>query len=335
MSKLACGDCLAAISDKSTIQQRMQVAANAFNRLTTLNERLDELRTLVTQDPGCASAINAAATTLTFDAEAHVRAALNVGLDTFNELRNSGVFAGYLAQVPHMDLPTNTLVNAFSGFAADFPKTFPGVSPAVFHFGAKYFQDNAVSARIDAGILTVKWTPQGSTTPAQLRLATADPKVSLATIPAADFFDPKTVAINPTTIAVSDCHRDHPAPLPIPEIPNTYASFIAVLIGARDKMYTYARRVQYYGLGGPEGGQIGAVVGVIIAIAVAIASLIASIYYGVECATHGGDFGTPGSNCFQAFLSLLGIGIFVGLAFAAAGGLVQFNKQQTMAVSVS
>jgi len=222
------------------------------------------------------------------DAERWLRRGLHVGLDSLNELTDSGAMEAFFAGATETFVP-----------AERFASTLDTVDPKILGLHASAFREAmnllkryVPQARISNGTLEFTFRGEdGKETETRFQVVSA--AGSMARVSPEIFFSPissGSIVFQP--LPIDDCHHKR-VPLPIPPIPHKlpdlYGAMVATMAYARERMYEHVREVEDIGFPQLSGGAGGDLVAIILGVVLFLILSFTTAAIVLEVACEQGD----------------------------------------------
>lgn len=275
--------------------------------------------------------------------EQSVRIAIKIGIDTLNELADSGfldALSSAASVSPQRGGGFFPPANGWTKISQDLRQNIPGLNPCLFDeiegFWSKY-EINVKQANDRKG----SWPIEFVTARGERQEIAIDHKRrpgALGRVVAADIFSTnpeRRIGLALPLPILPTCHAAQMRPAMGNErAQDLYGATVATFILAKDMAYRHARQVDELGLTEFSGGDFGLLgLLILLVILLAIGLTVASVVYGIECAEEG--FSVSKHDCQMAFNLLLGGGVLSGIAIGATGGNVRASIQAGLTISVA
>jgi hypothetical protein len=290
-------DCFETMTDLTSARERLRIVDASLRSLRRYNEQ----RHRIERCPNSGRQLAERA----YEAEKDLRIILKMGLDTLNELVDSGRLESAFHPEPSQVGKQVPFYEAFNGVKQFFSghKDFADIDTTFLDDAMEIFREHDVTAEwTRSGLLTRFKDATGEIHAHQLD-ARAMPG-DLGRISAREFFSAKSsVGLTPMLPALGDedCHHEKQTLIHNTERLAAYDTLVGVFGLARESMYRHARVVDRFGRAHLR-GEDPLTAALIILGVVAAAALVAGVTIMVGCA----EGAWTGNICFW------GLGLFIG-----------------------
>jgi len=243
--------CFELAADPSALKERLRAALGSYAGLEayrSLLERADTQR----PDISACTGLQRLLADRAYDAETNMRRLVKYGLDTLNELRDTGQLPTLLNEF--QDLGSAGLLERKLSQAKDLvTKAYPGVPTSYLDEAFKFVKQQEVRIHTkDENIVFSMKAPDGSNP--HVAISPGGMPGAPARVDVADFFGARPDAIigsGSSVFAPNNCHHRHLIEIGATRVPlvDLYGGTLAGFSTANQMMYQHARKVDEVGHG--------------------------------------------------------------------------------------
>lgn len=305
--------CLERICPPEQAKRRAGAATSRVHALADYHAYLSSLEQTGNGATGCRG-LHGQLADRAFEAESNVRMLLAEGVDSLNELRDSGMLHASLRQFAaeigsgKIDLAASVRESVQQvKQSLDLPEAFANEL-------LRFMEQHPISVRYDRKSETlVVRKEDDADAPAETRIRIAPRAGDLGRIDLETFFGPSgSVSVQRGPRAGGgDCHRPKGEAQPLHSV-DAYSTMLGALAASREAFYGHARKASQYGHGTELRARDPAVVGLVlvgIALTVFVVAFIVALVSGGVTVTPGGGISFPIVTAIAAGIAAVG---FVG-----------------------